>query len=113
MSSVVTEPVHSRMVSPINISSNPVDGNVSGPFKFRTLKENKNNKSQYFQKQIGGVFFSFHFFSQGNFFFFFNYYFPNTIFFFYCTDGDPGTHTYILFFLYLYSEIVWESYLHS
>lgn len=39
VSGVITEPVHSRMVSPIYISSNPVNCNISGPFKFRTLKE--------------------------------------------------------------------------
>lgn len=48
MSSIVAEPVHSGMICPVNISCNPVNGNVSRSFKFRTLKEERKKYSTVF-----------------------------------------------------------------
>lgn len=57
MSSIVAKPVHSRMISPINISCNPVNCNVSRPFKFRTLEETeKSNISQYYPGEMSIIF---------------------------------------------------------
>lgn len=38
MGRVVAEPMHSRMISPVNIPGNPVNSNAPRPFEFWTLK---------------------------------------------------------------------------
>lgn len=38
MSCIVAEPMHSGMISPVDISSNPVNGNAPRSFEFWTLK---------------------------------------------------------------------------
>jgi len=38
MSRIVAKPMHSGMISPVNISSNPVNSNAPRSFEFWTLK---------------------------------------------------------------------------
>lgn len=44
MSCIITKPMHSGMISPINVSSYPVNCNVSRAFEFRTLERKQKKK---------------------------------------------------------------------